>query len=172
MQATKTHLQGWTGEIPAPLRLVESAVKAEWVDEYRHLNMAHYLTICDQANWAFWNWLNAPERRIDMRSGHEGVIVENHVVYLRELMEGARFAIETQVTDFDEKRYILFHRVLDADGNLAATNEVKCLAFNLEARRPEHWRQIVQDRLGLILDVHRQLGRPAQSGQGIVLKKR
>ncbi len=172
MLVTETFLHDWTGDIAAPLRLVDNVVKPEWVDEYHHLNMAHYLTICDQANWAFWNWINAPEQTIEARGGHEYIIVENHVTYTGELAEGAAFHIETQLTDLDAKRYILFHRVIDADGNLAATNEVKCLGFNLETRRPESWRPFVGERLELIHGAHLTLGRPDQSGQGIAPTKR
>lgn len=172
MLVTETFLHGWTGKIAAPLRLVENTVKSEWVDEYHHLNMAHYLTICDQANWAFWNWINAPDQAIEARKGHEYIIVENHVTYTGELAEGAAFTIETQLTDLDAKRFILFNKVLDADGNLAATNEVKCLGFNLETRRPESWRPFVGERLELVHGAHLSLGRPEQSGQGIALKKR
>ena len=172
MLVTETFLHEWTGDIAAPVRLVDNVVKPEWVDEYHHLNMAHYLTICDQANWAFWNWINAPDQTIEDRAGHEYIIVENHVTYTGELAEGAAFTIETQLTDLDAKRFILFHKVLDADGNLAATNEVKCLGFNLETRRPETWRPFVGERLSLIQNAHVSIGRPAQSGQVIALKKR
>jgi acyl-CoA thioester hydrolase len=169
---TETFLHAWTGRIEAPLRLVESQVKPEWVDDYNHLNMAHYLTICDQATWAFWTWINDPGQTIAARKGHEYVVVECHVIYIGELLEGEKFSIETQLTDLDEKRFILFNRVLDADGNLAATNEVKCLAFNLENRRPENWQSTVMQRLRPILDAHVKLGRPEASGQGVLLKKR
>ncbi len=172
MLVTETFLHDWTGRTAAPLRLVESVVKPDWVDEFGHLNMAHYLTICDQANWAFWNWINDPEQTIEERGGHEYVIVENHVTYTGELAEGAGFAIETQLTDLDSKRYILFHRVLDAGGNPSAENEVKCLGFNLETRRPEGWRARVGERLESILAAHSVLGRPERSGRGIVLGKR
>ena len=171
MLVTETFLHDWTGQIAAPVQLVENTVKPDWVDEFHHLNMAHYLTICDQANWAFWNWVNHPIQTIEERRGHEYVIVENHVIYIGELAEGARFAIDTQLTDLDDKRFILFHRVLDGEGNLAATNEVKCLGFNLETRRPEPWQPAVADRLRKIEATHATLGRPDQAGQGVRLKK-
>ncbi len=160
----------WTGEVAAPLRLVHGTVRREWIDEYGHLNMAHYLTICDEANWAFWNWINAPRHTMEARDGHEYVIVETHVTYRAELGEGAAFAIETQLTDLDDKRYILFHRVRAADGGLAAANEVKCLGFDLRSRRPEPWGDVVAQRLEHVHQVHTVLGRPEQSGASITLR--
>ncbi|GMG81544.1 thioesterase family protein [Paralimibaculum aggregatum] len=162
----------WTGEIAAPLRLFETAVRAEWIDDYQHVNIAHYLTICDHANWAFWNWINAPEGTIGARGGHEYIIVENHVHYLDELALGTPIHVTTQLLAHDAKRYILFHRVHRADGTLAATNEVKCLAFDLEARRPEAWRAPVAGRLAAIAAAHGGLETPPQAGAGIALKRR
>jgi acyl-CoA thioester hydrolase len=171
MTDTDAFLHDWTGAVVAPLRLVHGTVRQEWIDEYGHLNMAHYLTICDQANWAFWNWINAPRQTMASREGHEYVIVENHIIYGAELVEAADFAIRTQLTDVDEKRYILFHRVLDARGELAATNEVKCLGFDLRLRRPEAWRTVLAQRLARVEEAHAVLGRPEQSGAGIVLHR-
>ena len=172
MLVTETFLHDWTGEIAAPLVLVRNTVKPEWVDEFHHLNMAHYLTICDQSNWAFWNWINAPIQTIEARQGHEYAIVENHVTYTGELAEGDAFSIETQLLDVDAKRFVLFHRVLDAAGDLSATNEVKFLGFNLDERRAEGWQPQVADRLAQVLAAHEQLDRPSQAGEGIALKKR
>ncbi len=169
---TETILHDWTGEIATPLRLVDTRVKPEWVDEYQHLNMAHYLTICDQANWAFWNWINHPAQEMDARAGHEYVIVENHVHYIGELPLEAPLYVTTQLIGLDDKRFILFHRVWDGrDDSLAATNEVKSLGFNLAERRIEGWQPAVAERLAAILAAHESLGRPEQAGLGIVLKR-
>ena len=173
MMETETFLHPWDGAVPRPLCLVENTVKAAWVDEFQHLNMAHYLTICDQANWAFWNWVNHPVQTIEARGGHEYVIVENHVTYSGELREGDAFTITTQLTAVDAKRFILFHTVLDAAGAVSATNEAKMLGFNLETRRPENWQTVVAERLAQIEAEHSHaLGLPAQAGQGVVLSKR
>jgi YbgC/YbaW family acyl-CoA thioester hydrolase len=168
---TETFVYAWDGEVAAPLQMVQGAVKHEWIDEYGHLNMAHYLTICDEANWAFWNWINAPKQTMEERDGHEYVIVENHVIYRAELAEGAAFSIETQLTDLDDKRDILLHTVLNADGEIAASNEVKCLGFDLRSRRPEEWRSVVGHRLERTLHAHASLGRPAESGACIALSR-
>lgn len=163
----------WTGEIASPLRLVDTRVQPEWIDEFNHVNIAHYLTICDQSNWAFWNWINHPESDMEDRAGHEYVIVENHVHYIDELSLDEPIYVTTQLLGADDKRYVLFHHVYKAaDGSLSATNEVKCLGFNLETRRIENWRAPVRERLDAILAAHASLGTPEQAGQGIALKKR
>ena len=171
MLETETFLHDWTGDVAAPVVLVENVVRPEWVGEYGHMNMAHYLTACDQANWAFFNWINAPVL-MAAREGHEYVIVENHVTYSGELAEGDRFSIATRLLSWDAKRYILFHELRDATGAVAATNEAKMLGFNLESRRPEPWSPQVAERLAVIARAHEGLPRPAVAGQGIVLGRR
>lgn len=163
----------WTGRIDAPLVPFRCHVRPEWIDAFGHVNVAHYLTICDHANWAFWNWINHPEGAMDARGGHEYVIVENHVRYIDELALGIPIHVETQLLGFDDKRYVLFHRVFKSEGDaLAATNEVKCLGFDLSGRRPESWRSFVAERLELVRDAHHALGMPDAAGKGIALKRK
>ena len=153
------------------LRLFETRVKPEWIDEFEHMNVAHYITVCDQANWAFWNLINKPHD-MTARDGHEYVIVENHVHYIDELPLDTPIHVTTQLLACDDKRYILFHRVWrEADGALSATNEVKCLGFNLKERRIESWLPEVKARLDAIMTEHEALGLPEQAGRGIALKR-
>lgn len=163
----------WTGAVDAPLRLIETRVKRDWIDEFDHVNIAHYLTICDQANWAFWNWLNAPESTMDARDGSEYIIVENHVHYIEELPLDAEIYITTQLLGVDDKRFVLFHHVYKAATQaLSATNEVKFLGFNLKRRGVEAWRPMVRARLDAVAAAHARLDTPPQAGLGIALKRR
>jgi acyl-CoA thioester hydrolase len=163
----------WTGKIEAPLTLFRTEIRPEWIDAFEHVNIAHYLTICDHANWALWNWINGPEGTMEARKGHEYIIVENHVHYIDEIALATPIHITTQLIGFDDKRYVLFHHVWKSHGNvLAATNEVKCLGFNLIERRPEKWQPSVAERLQLIHGTHAALGLPEAAGQGIALKRR
>ena len=154
------------------LKLVETRVQPEWIDEFGHVNVSHYITICDQANWAFWNLMNAPVEMAD-RNGHEYAILENHVNYLNELTLDEPIHVTTQLLSHDDKRLILFHRVIrDADGALAATNEAKFLGFNLNERRAETWRPRVAEKLAATMRAHAELPQPDQAGLGIALKRR
>ena len=154
-----------------PLRLYETRVKPEWIDEYKHMNVAHYITVCDQANWAFWRRMSGG-REMAEREGHEYVIVENHVHYIAELALDTPIHVTTQLLACDDKRYILFHHVWRSeDGVLSATNEVKCLGFNLGERRIEGFLPDVRARLRETLAAHRALALPEQAGKGIALKR-
>ena len=155
----------------APLKTHEDRIRPEWIDEYGHMNVAHYITVCDQATWAFWELVNGG-RELDARDGHEYVVLENHVHYMNEVLEGAPVHVTTQLLAHDDKRFILFHHMWRTeDGALSATNEVKALGFNLAERRIEAFLPEVRECLAGVLAAHRALGVPEQAGQGIVLKK-
>jgi len=154
-----------------PLHTYETNIRTEWIDEYGHMNVAHYVTVCDQATWAFWQFVNAG-RQLEERNGHEYVILESHVHYLNEVLEGDPVHVTTQLLDHDDKRFVLFHRMWrDTDGMLSATNEVKGLAFNLPERRIESFLPQVRERLGRIQEAHRSLEMPDTAGKGIALKR-
>lgn len=163
----------WDGKIEMPLTLFRTTVREEWIDMFEHVNVAHYVTIGDHANWAFWNWVNGHNGTMEARGGHEYVIVENHVRYIDELALGTPIHVNTHLIAADDKRYVLFHRIWKSGTNeLAATNEVKCLGFNLTERRSENLRPLVAERLEQILQAQAGEEIPAGAGQGIALKKR
>ena len=155
-----------------PLTLVETQIKPEWIDEYGHMNVAHYVTVCDQATWAFWHYVN-DDRRISERGGHEYVVLENHVHYINEVLVHTPVHVTTQLLACDDKRFILFHRLWNSgDDLLSATNEVKAMGFNLNERRIETFTRDVRDALQQLFQSHSALPAPEQAGQGIVLNKR
>ncbi|MBT0957934.1 thioesterase family protein [Alphaproteobacteria bacterium KMM 3653] len=153
------------------LELYETHVPAEWIDEFGHMNLAHYVTLCDQATYAFWNRVNAP-KVLEEREGHEYAVLESHICYLDELAEGEFARVTTQLLEADAKRFILFHRVLKADGTLAATNEIKTLGFNLETRRAESFLPHVAKAIEADLAAQASLPRPDSAGQGIALSRK
>lgn len=155
-----------------PFRTFETRIKHEWIDDFGHMNVAHYTTVCDQATWAFWNLVNDGQQ-LNERESHEYVILESHVHFINEVVEDDPVHVTTQLIGHDDKRFILFHRMWrDTDGALSATNEVKGLAFNLAERRIESFLPEVRDRFADILTVHQTLDAPEQAGLGIALKRR
>ncbi|MDD9851807.1 MAG: thioesterase family protein [Gammaproteobacteria bacterium] len=151
--------------------LHQTKVAPEWVDEFGHMNMACYLQVCDAATYAFWEWMNDGVA-LAARGGAEYAVVEAHVNYLREVQLGDALAVSTQLLDADEKRFRLFH-VLYAkkEKQIAATNEIMALGFDLGTRRLCEFKKTVREKMRQTLAEHAQLPPPENAGRGITMSR-
>jgi len=157
--------------MPAPV-LHRTKVAPAWVDEFGHMNMARYLQVCDAATYAFWEWMNDGVA-LAARGGREYAVVEAHVNYLREAQAGDALAVSTQLLDADKKRFRLFH-VLYAteEKQIAATNEIMALGFDLRARRVCGFKKTVCEKMQKTLAEHARLPPPQNAGRGIAMSRR
>ena len=152
-----------------PLRLHRTTVKSEWIDEYGHMNMAHYLGVCDDGTYALWEYAN-DGRSLDERGGAEYAVVETHLNYRQEVCEGQPLEVATQLLGVDEKRFRLFHVLYEAEqGYIAATNEVMALGFDLNERKVLPFNPVVRERLEAIAAAHARLPFPPQAGRSIAM---
>jgi acyl-CoA thioester hydrolase len=155
-----------------PLTLYSTSIKKEWIDEYDHMNVANYVLVCDQATYAFWEYVNGG-RPIEERGGAEYIVLETHVNYLNEVRLGDPVRVTTQLLECDDKRFRIFHTLHHAGENfISATNEVKGLGFDLNARRAMAFRPDVRERMAKLLEDHGRLPFPEAAGKGIVLSRR
>ena len=149
------------------ITLHRGKVRAEWIDEYGHMNLSYYVLICDQATYAFWELVN-DERDIDERGGFEYAVVETHVNYLQELRLNDPVRVRTQLLAYDEKRFRIFHELLhDSEGFLSATNEVMALGFDLNERAICTFNETVQANLAEVCSAHQKLETPRNAGRAI-----
>ncbi len=152
-----------------PLVLHHDSVKAEWVDEYDHMNLAYYVAVCDWATYKFWELVN-DGRVLEERNAMEYAIVETHVNYLREVRLDDELTVETQLLGFDKKRFHLFHTLKHShEGFVSATNEVMGLGFNINARNIQPFAESVQLKLADIFEGQQTLPIPANAGRSISL---
>ena len=152
-----------------PLLLHEDRVRAEWVDEFDHMNLAFYVAVCDWGSYKFWELAN-DGRKLEERDGMEYAIVETHVNYIREVRLDDELIVESQLLGFDEKRFHLFHTLRHAQQHfVSATNEVMGLGFNLKARGIQPFASQVQKKLAEIYEGQKTLPRPANAGRSIAL---
>ncbi len=155
-----------------PLLLHEDKVRAEWVDEYGHMNLAYYVAVCDWGTYKFWELVNEG-RSLAHRGGMEYAIVETHVNYLQEVHLNDALIVETQLLGFDDKRFNLYHTLRHADQNfISAGNEVMGLGFNLNTRRIQPFVDHVQTRLTEIFAGQKNIPKPTHAGRAIALPKR
>jgi acyl-CoA thioester hydrolase len=155
-----------------PLDVYRTAVQADWIDYNGHMNVAYYVLVFDRATDALLDRLGigAAYRQ---RSNHTIYVLEAHVTYEREVKEGDALRVTTQLVDADAKRLHVFHAMHHAEeGYLAATNELLALHVDLAGPRSVPFATDQQGAVDRLLVEHRNLGRPAQLGRVIGIRRR
>lgn len=150
----------------------QETVRPEWCDYNGHMNLAFYVLAFDHATDMFLNEIGVDQNYRDT-SNHSTFVVESHITYDNELLEGAELSCTTQLLDFDEKRMHYFHRMYHAEkGFLAATTELINVHIDLGARRVVPMPGNFQTRLASMLEDHKSLPKPEQAGRVIGIRRR
>jgi len=105
-----------------PLRLLDTVVRAEWIDYNRHMTDFRYTQVFGEAMDALFRMVGVDEAyRV---RGHIYFSVENHVRHLGEAKAGDALYVTTQLLGVDDKRLRVFHRLYRSRGDvLIATAE-------------------------------------------------
>lgn len=160
--------------IAAPLSTYRTIVKPEWVDYNNHLNDGYYLVILSLGTDAFQDLIGMSdaERRATKTTIYT---LEAHINYLREVKQGEEAEIRTQLIGFDQKRLQLYHTMHTArlGGEIAATAEFMLVNID-SAGEPKsaRFRPEVAAKLAEIMEAHKMLPLPANSGRAIALPKK
>ncbi len=147
-------------------------VLPEHIDANGHMNVGYYNVIFDQAlDRLFvpfqldWSYVQ--------RTNLSTFVLETHVCYLQEVVEGDALTFSFQLLDHDAKRLHYFMEMRHAEqGYLAATSEQVLVHVDLNTRRscpflPEH-----QDLFARMLAGHGKLPRPEQAGRSLGLVRK
>ncbi|MDX1656515.1 MAG: thioesterase family protein [Candidatus Competibacteraceae bacterium] len=153
--------------IDAPLCLYNGHVLREWIDYNGHMNVASYVQAFDHATDALMEFVGlGPTYRASTHCS--AFVLETHVNYQREMVEGEAIRITTQLLGFDAKRIHYFHRMYHGDtGYLTATTELITIHVDLKKRQGAPMPLAVLDRLNAVMAQHIQMPRPPQSGRVI-----
>jgi acyl-CoA thioester hydrolase len=161
--------------IAAPLSLHRTTVKPEWVDYNNHLNDGFYLVIFSLGGVdEFMNLIGMSdaERRATKTTIYT---LEAHINYLREVKLDEEVEVRAQLIGFDQKRFQLFLTMHTARlGNeMAVTSEFMLVNID-SAGEPKSapFRPEVAAKLAEIMEAHKALPLPANSGRAIGLPKK
>ncbi len=149
-----------------------AVVRPDWIDYNGHMNVGYYLVAFDLATEAVCVHLGvgADYRH---RADASMFVVEAHVTYDREVLEGAPLAFRSRIVDFDAKRIHLLHRMFHAqDGFLAATNELMCLHVDLRLRRSAAFPQDAMAKVRDLGERHARFAPTAGIGRSIGIRRR
>lgn len=149
---------------PAPHRSAMMTVEPQWIDFNGHLNMAYYNVLFDRgADQLFQLFGFGPDYA--RASGHTTFSAEFHVCYLREVHEGDRVFVTSQLLDFDEKRFHFFQELHHEDGWLSATGEGIALHIDRSGPRVAKMPAGSLEKLRALHADHARLPRPERAGR-------
>jgi acyl-CoA thioester hydrolase len=154
----------------APHRSSTLVVEPQWIDHNGHLNMAYYNVLFDRgADELFAEFGFGPE--YIERTGHSTFSAEFHVCYLRELHEGAKVYVTSQLLDFDEKRFHFYQELFHEDGWLSATGEGLGLHIDMSGPRVAPMFPDTYATLERLRAEHSKLPYPKNAGRKIGIKR-
>jgi acyl-CoA thioester hydrolase len=158
--------------IPAPFLSTSLKVIPEWIDYNGHMNVAYYLKAFDEGFDATYA---AMEFGFDMieRRGISTMAAEMHITYQGELFQGDPIRIETQLVDFNRKRFHWFQQMRHGETlKLAATCEWMILFIDMNKRKVAEMPDDIFDLMSRVKAAHAHLPRPPEVGRSISLENR
>jgi acyl-CoA thioester hydrolase len=136
------------------------------------MNVAYYVLIFDHATDALLEHLKmGPEYR--EKSAASIFVVESHVTYEQEIMEGTSVSVNSRIMGFDAKRLHIFHHMTETgSGITAATNEVMILHMDMTTRRVAPFPEFAQLQMAELLASHNAIEKPKQAGRTIAIPEK
>ncbi len=146
-----------------PVQTIARAVPQSWTDYNGHMNEAHYGEVFSNATDALMVLVGADEAYV--AGGQSYFTAECHIRYLNEVNAGDAITVETQVLNGAGKKMHLFHRMLNADGDVVATGEYLLIHVDLSTRASSVPGGDVAEKLGDLAARHAALGMPEGAGR-------
>ncbi|OFZ17676.1 MAG: hypothetical protein A2Z20_00490 [Bdellovibrionales bacterium RBG_16_40_8] len=109
-------------------------VLEDHLDSFSHMNHATYLQLFEQARWELVTERGYGLKKI-LATQIGPTILEAHIHYNRELLLRENITIETECTEYRRKIGKIFQRMINSQGQEAATLEIKLGLFDLKTRK-------------------------------------
>lgn len=142
------------------LPTLDLTVDPQWIDEYGHMNAAHYVGVFDRHGFEL---LKAFGVGLDYTAESNCGIytMRIDVNYLREVVIGDPLRLSARVLEADDKRLLCLLELWQTRGNyLAATMEQLSLHVDLGARRATAFPLNLASRLAQLAQEHSQYPLP------------
>lgn len=153
------------------IELMSRQVPAEWIDYNGHMNVAYYLLAADNAFDVFLKHIGIDGDKVS-RGAVSTFALENHIVYLREMLQGDPFTATFQLLDRDHKR---FHYLINlhqtAGGYHAAAIEGISIFMDMVARKTTAAPAEIAEKLEETWEAHKDVPWPAYAGRKIGLRR-
>jgi acyl-CoA thioester hydrolase len=155
--------------IRAPFETDRLFVRPEWIDYNGHMNVAYYIKAFDEAFDELYVVMGVDGAAI-RRTGISTFTAEMHITYQREVKEGNRLRITTQLIDFDARRMHFIQCMYHAEqGFLAATDEWLIMCVDLNQRKVIAFPEPLRGFLAATKRAHAGVALPPEAGRRISL---
>ena len=156
----------------APFDCHRATVRPEWIDGNGHMNVAYYLKAFDEGFDAAYDAIQFGFDMIERR-GVSTMAAEMHITYQGELFKGDPIRIETQLIDFNRKRFHWFQQMRHGQtGQLAATCEWMILFIDMTKRKVAEMPDDIYELVSRVKAAHADLPRPPEVGRFISLENK
>lgn len=155
-----------------PIMAPEQRVLPEWIDYNGHMNVAYYSLAFDQSlDFVLEHSLGVGPTYVAER-GMGPYVVQNHIHYLAELVEGEAFSARFLLVDADAKRLHCFLEMLRSrDGARVATSEQLLVNVDLGTRRSTPYPQDRLETVKALRAAHAELERPREIGAVLGIRR-
>ena len=148
----------------APLRLIETVVRPEWVDYNGHMTDSRYLQVFGDATDALLRYAGVDDAY--RRSGRALYTVETHVTHQAEARALEPIYVLSRVLEVDDKRVQLFHTLhRGRDGVQMAAAEQLYLHVTTTAGKASAMDGGVRSRLAALAAAQARLPLPPEAGR-------
>jgi acyl-CoA thioester hydrolase len=142
-------------------------VRKEWIDYNGHMNVAYYVLAFDRAVDVLFDRLGLGTAH-RQATNHGFFVVEAHVTYGRELLEGDPIRFDCWVVEVAERKLRYFLEMYHAEKNYrAATIEFLGLNVDLGTRRSAPFPPAMRQRLEAVVARDRDRGLPPEIGRAV-----
>ncbi len=111
-------------------------IQPEWLDYNGHMNVAYYVLVFDKAEEQLFESLGLGET-VANSTGMSWMVLENHITYDDEVVEGQEVVVQIRLVDHDHKRMHLYLEMHAGgeDGYLTSTLEQMVICADLKERK-------------------------------------
>lgn len=158
-------------EISVPFREFKTVVRPEWLDANGHMSARYFSLVVFDAHWAFSEAIGIGVAYIRER-GLGKNIVEGHMVYERELLEGEHIEVHSRLLAVSAKGAHFAHEIFNVDrGYRAAIWEELDIHVDLNTRRSTPFPRDVREQLEVIVQQFAQLPPLDKIGRRVSMQK-
>ncbi|HIF08700.1 MAG TPA: thioesterase [Sneathiellales bacterium] len=155
-----------------PLPIFECTVLPEWIDYNGHMNVAFYNLAFDKSVDEFFDLIGIGVDYVE-QTNNSAFILESHVHYMQEVVEGDPLRFTLRLLDVDAKRAHYYLEMFHASENyLAATSEQILIHLDLGTRRTSEFPQDALDKLYEMAEFHKQAEVPERVGHVIGIRRK